>query len=307
MRSALCIPILNAGRFAEDFLEAIKLQEFRPDQIIVLDSGSTDGSPELFKKAGLRVESIPAEQFDHGLTRQLAVDMAGDVDIFAFLTQDAILADSRALSSLFACFLDGEVGVAYGRQLPRQNAGTIESHARLYNYPEKSQKRSARDIPHSGIKTAFISNSFAAYRGPALSDAGGFPSVIMGEDVCVAAKMLLLGWKIAYSAEAQVFHSHQYTMMQEFRRYFDIGVFHARESWLIQEMGGAGGEGWRFVDSEMRYLWKHSPSLIPSAMMRDAFKLAGYKMGKWEKILPASIKRRLGMHGQYWNQARSTI
>ena len=89
-------------------------------------------------------------------------------------------------------------------------------------------------ISSIGIKAAFLSNSFAAYRRSALESVGGFPSdTIFGEDTFAAAKMLLNGWKIAYSAEATVYHSHNLTFIEEFRRYFDIGVFHSREKWFM--------------------------------------------------------------------------
>ncbi len=152
-----------------------------------------------------------------------------------------------------------------------------------------------------GFKSIFISNSFAAYRREALMAVGGFPrNVIFGEDTVTAAKLLLSGWKIAYVAEAQVYHSHSYSWRQEFRRYFDIGVLHARESWLLEEFGGAGGEGGRFVRSELSYLWPKHWWLIPSALIRTALKLVGYRLGRIEKKLSVRWKRRLSMHRRFW-------
>ncbi len=153
-----------------------------------------------------------------------------------------------------------------------------------------------------GFKSIFISNSFAAYRREALFAVGGFPSdVIFGEDTIVAAKLLLAGWKIAYVADAQVYHSHAYTSTQDFKRYFDIGVLHSRESWLLQEFGGTGGEGSRFVRSEWNYLWPQYWWLIPSALIRTALKLVGYRLGRIESKLSLRIKRRLSMHRRFWN------
>ena len=84
---------------------------------------------------------------------------------------------------------------------------------------------------------------------------GGFsPDVIFGEDTLVVARMHRAGWKTAYVADAMVRHSHAYSIAEEFRRYFDIGVLHARESWLVDQFGSASGEGRRFVVSEMRHL-----------------------------------------------------
>ena len=83
------------------------------------------------------------------------------------------------------------------------------------------------------VLIAFISNSFAAYRVSVLKEVGGFPDdVIFGEDMFVATKMLKAGYKIAYAAGACVYHSHDYSLWQEMKRYFDMGVFHAREPWI---------------------------------------------------------------------------
>ena len=78
-----------------------------------------------------------------------------------------------------------------------------------------------------GIKTVFVSNSFAAYRRRALMQVSGFPvDTVMNEDTYVAGKMLVSGWRIAYCADAQVFHSHDYSFLDDFKHYLDIGVFH---------------------------------------------------------------------------------
>jgi rhamnosyltransferase len=301
VKALLCIPTLNAGADALSLLFAMKSQTFRPTHFVVIDSGSTDGSVELFEAAGAAIRVIERSEFNHGATRQMAVEAGAEADVVVFFTQDAIPADADALRNLLACFDDPGVGAAFGRQLPRPGAGPIAAHARLFNYPSESRVKTAADAPELGIKTAFISNSFAAFRRAALMSVGGFPgNVILSEDTYVAAKMLLAGWKVAYCAEALVYHSHDYGFMDEFKRYFDIGVFHAREPWIRQEFGQPAGEGVRFVRSELAYLMKTQPVLIPSALMRSVLKFAGYKMGTRERRWPLWLKRRLSMHAGYW-------
>lgn len=302
LKTLLCIPTLNAACHAAPLLQSIQRQQLQPDHLVIVDSGSTDGSLEIFRSAaGVQVMLVPQGQFNHGKTRQLVVDALAQVDVVFFLTQDAVLADVDDLESLLACFKDEKVGAAYGRQLPRYNAGEAEAHARLYNYPEQSRVRSLSDIPELGIKTAFFSNSFAAYRRSALLEVGGFPcNVILGEDTYVAAKMLLQGWKIAYCAEARVFHSHDFSMRDEFRRYFDIGVFHGREPWLRREFGQPAGEGARFVKSELAFLMKTRPALVFVALIRNGLKLLAYRLGLREGHLPLWLKRRLSGHTGYW-------
>ena len=230
------------------------------------------------------------------------VDLNDDYDVYIFLTQDAYLIDALSIAQIVAPFADPELGAVCGRQLPHLNATPVAQHARLFNYPDTVQVKSIADVPILGIKAAFMSNSFAAYRHKALKAVGGFPAhVIFAEDMYVAAKMLLAGWKVAYAGNAMCRHSHNYNLIEEFGRYFDMGVFHAREPWIRNRFGGAGGEGVRYVKSELIFLGFHRLHLWPSSILRNAIKLLGYKLGQQEARLPKSIKRKLGMYKRYWD------
>jgi len=297
----LIVPTLNAGSLWESWLKAFEQQTRKPDCLLVIDSSSSDDTVALARAQGFDVQVIPKSEFNHGGTRQLGVNVLSEVDIVVFLTQDALLASPDAIERLLAAFDDERIGAAYGRQFPHRDAGAIAAHARLFNYPAKSQLRSLEDRTRFGIKTVFISNSFAAYRRKTLMQVGGFPvDTIMNEDTYVAGKMLMSGWKIAYCADAQVFHSHDYSFLDEFKRYFDIGVFHSHTAWLQQSFGGASGEGLRFVISEMRYLMKHTPFLIPSAILRTWLKWHGYKLGSLNQQLPRAIRKCFSLYKTYW-------
>ena len=300
MRISIIVPTLNAAADWPRFCPAL-LACVRPEQVLVVDSSSTDGTAELARAAGFRVHTISRAEFSHGRTRQLAAELLPEADLLVYLTQDAILTSPDAIEKLLAAFEDPLVAAAYGRQLPRPGAGPIEAHARLFNYPARSGVRTLASRNELGFKAIFISNSFAAYRRQALIETGGFPvDTIFGEDTITAARMLLAGWKMAYVAEAAVYHSHSYTAAQDFRRYFDIGVLHAREPWLLEEFGRTSGEGLRFVRSEVQSLWPRHAGLIPSALVRTAAKLAGYQLGMREARIPVTTKRRLSMHRGYW-------
>jgi hypothetical protein len=93
------------------------------------------------------------------------------------------------------------------------------------------------------------------------------------------ASARVAGWKVAYAGNAQCRHSHSYTIIEEFERYFDMGVFHAREPWIRQHFGGAGGEGMRYVKSELQFLGLQRIYLWSAAILRNAVKLLGYKLG----------------------------
>ena len=301
VKTALCIPTLNAGPYAERLTAAIVSQTLQLETFLVIDSGSDDDTVVSFRQAGARVHLVDRREFNHGGTRQLGVDMLPDADLIVFLTQDAVPVATNAFERLVACFDDPGVGAAFGRQLPHSEAGHIQAHARLFNYPDASRIVTLGDRATLGLKTVFLSNSFAAYRRADLLAVGGFPEhLILGEDTYVAAKLLQSGKKIAYCAEARVFHSHNYTFSEEFRRYFDTGVLHAREPWIRGTFGGARGEGWRYLKSEIKYLLGANPLLLPSAIIRTALKLAGFRLGLQERVLPLRLKRCLSMFRFFW-------
>lgn len=275
--------------------------------LLIVDSSSSDGTTELVQEYHSQgqinqLEVIPGTKFNHGGTRQKMVVQHPDYDVYVFMTQDAYLENEHAIERIVAPFADPSVGAVCGRQLPHLDANPLAIHARLFNYPPESRIKSMVDAAELGIKTPFISNSFAAYRREALLEAGGFPRhVILSEDMHVAAHMLLNGWKVAYSGDACARHSHNYTIMEEFRRYFDTGVFHAREAWIREEFGQAGGEGKRYVLSELRFLGWYRWYLWPASILRNAVKLLGYKLGMLESRIPVWLKKRLSMHRRFWD------
>ena len=303
MKLALCLPICNAAGTASAFLEALRGQTLAPDDLVAVDSSTADSGAALFAAAGFRVHPIDPGEFNHGASRRLAVALCPEAEILVFMTQDAILAAPDSLARLVDAFMDPLVGAAYGRQLPRPEANPFEEHARLFNYPPRSAVRTAADIPRLGLKTAFISNSFAAYRRAALAGVDGFPeNVIIGEDTHAAARMLRAGWKIAYRAAAAVVHSHAYSWPQEWRRYFDTGVFHARHPWLRESFGAAEGEGWRFLRSEIAHLGRRAPGLIPAALLRTGIRYLGFRTGLAERFLPVYLKRRMSAQKTFWGR-----
>ena len=284
MNCGLIIPTLNAGSQFQKLLGQISAQSL-PTRKLIIDSESEDETARLAKNFGVEVMTIPRKNFNHGATRQFALDYLlkkSPLDVIIFLTQDVLLHDDESLAELVKIFgEDNSVGLSYGRQLPHADATTEAKFLRSFNYPPKSQLRSLDDKKIYGLKTAFASNSFAAYRVSALQSVGGFPSnVPLCEDMYVAAKMLLRGFKIFYAASAQVYHSHNYTAAQEFRRYVQIGKFHAQESWIRETFGSAEGAGKKFVLMKLAALAKKNPLDCVGAIFRDAAKFLGYRIGR---------------------------
>lgn len=249
--------------------------------MLLIDSSSEDGQIGNLHADGFELVTIPRETFNHGATRQDAFERVRELaEVAVFMTQDALLADEHSLANLVGAFDDPTVAAAYGRQLPHPEAGHFGAHARLFNYGGQSVVKEWADRDHLGIKACFLSNSFAAYRCRDLEAAGGFPVTDFGEDMLVAARLLLDGRRIAYVADACVYHSHDYSIMEELGRYRATGQFHARHPWLLETFGGATGEGRRFVLSEMAYLLKRAPHLLPMAGIRTLVKWVAYQLGR---------------------------
>ena len=302
MKVQIIIPIYRPDDKFLCLLQMIKKQSLHNLPVLITDSGEGISYADEIKEMNVQVRTIDSRDFNHGGTRQWGMKLCPEADVYVFLTQDAILADEYSVENLVSLFDDGSIGCTYGRQLPHRDAGVFGTMARIFNYPSQSHIYGFEDRKQHGIKTAFISNSFAAYRKEAIEEVHGFPqNTILSEDMCVAAKMLLKGWRVAYVAEALVYHSHDYSVIQEFKRYFDIGVFHARESWIQREFGKAEGEGKRFVITELRYILKHCPYRIFEMALRDGMKYLGYRLGLCESKLKNSWKKRLSMTARYWD------
>jgi rhamnosyltransferase len=302
-RVAVAVPVLNAAGLWEAFYAGLHRQTLPVTEVVILDSTSTDATANLAEAAGFTVISIARADFNHGGTRQIAIDRLTDADVVIYLTQDAVLKNTDDFAKLVAPFADSTVGATYGRQLPRAEANALESHARRFNYPPVSQVKSWEDRKTLGIKATFLSNSFSAYRRTAIQSVGGFPvNTVVAEDALVAGKMLMAGWKTVYVGDAEVVHSHDYSIREEFSRYFDTGVYHERDAWLLENFGSAGGEGKRFVISEITHLLKHAPHLLPEAIARTGAKWLGYKLGRNEAKLSPTMRRRLSMHKRFWDK-----
>jgi len=299
VKITVIIPTYNAELFLPKLLRPLVNEKY---EILIIDSSSDDNTVKIAQSYGVKIFTIPKKEFNHGGTRNLAIQEASG-DILVYLTQDAIPVSNDSVKKLINPIIKhSNVGMAYGRQLPHPNADFFGAFARSYNYPENSQLKTIQDISRLGIKTVFASNSFAAYRKKYLIEVGRFPTnTILSEDTYVAARMIKKGLTIAYVAEAQVYHSHNYTIMEEFKRYFDIGVFYGREKWILKEFAQAEGEGTKFAVEQLRTIIREKKYyLIPSFFVRNVMKLLGYRLGIYEKVIPLYIKKRISMHKQFW-------
>ncbi len=298
----LVIPTYNAGPLFKLVIQSIQNLSYPLDKVLVIDSSSSDGTEDLAASSGFQLITIPKSNFDHGGTRNFALSCV-ESDIVIFMTQDAILQGRDVLNKLLEPLAtEPQVAAVYGRQLPHNNATALSSFARLENYPDDSYRTELSSEFPKGIRKASMSNSFAAYRCSALRKIGGFPEkLILGEDVYVAGKLLLANFHLAYTGDACVQHSHNYSLKEEFKRYFDIGVFHNKQQWLLETFGAPEKAGIEFAIGQTSFLIKRKQSyLIPYSILSLTLKYLGYRLGRVWKALPYWLCVRFSMHRDYW-------
>jgi len=301
LKISVIIPTLNGAERLDDLFASLKGQSLLPDEILVIDSGSRDATLSIARSHDVRIITLSPDAFDHGGTRTLAGREALG-NILVYLTQDAVPDDDRALEQLVAPFADARIAATYGRQLPHADATPAARHLRAFNYPVQDSVRCWEDRQTYGFKTAFISNSFAAYRKDLLAQVDFFiTGMLFGEDTFTLAKLLRRGYCVAYAAEARVRHSHNYTLGREFKRYFDIGVVHARHRELIASFGTPSAEGRRYVRSELSYLFREGYFLsLPGSIARSGAKYIAYQLGKRFTLLPRGLAMRLSLNKRWW-------
>ena len=300
---SVIIPVLNAERWADRQMEALNAQSYRPFEVLVLDSESTDRTVAAFSASGARVVTVKRSEFNHGTVRNRAVAMTTS-EILVFATQDAIPADGFAVEQLVAPLIDGGADASYARQLPYSNASASERFARAFNYPPASQVRCSRsDIgAHDGV---FFSNAFSAVTRSCFDLVGGFPTdIVTNEDMLFSLRLLDRGGCVAYVATSLVYHSHELSLFQTLRRYFDIGTFFVDAcDELPPRM--VGSKGTSFVLRLFRHMAQEGAYL---AMARAAFeslaKGVGYALGRGHSSLPLNVVRLLSNNPQHWGRER---
>lgn len=309
---SVIIPTFNGASWLNELLAAVICQTRIPDEIILIDSGSNDATLPIIRQymekySFIRLYEIQQQDFDHGGTRTMAAQQAYG-DILLFMTQDAIPADNTAFERLIQPFArDDKVAAAYGRQLPTEDAHFFAEHLRLFNYPQKSESRRQEDWGDYGFKTVFISNSFAAWRRGILEAQGYFPEqLLFGEDTVTLSQLLEKGYSVSYVSDAAVYHSHNYSIIQDFKRYFDIGVLHKTQAEHMLRHSGPAGAGKKYVLSELTLIAQRKKySLLPEWFLRNLCKLVAYNVGRNCKRLPPGWSARCSMNPGWWRNASS--
>ena len=283
MNVSVIIPTLNAERWISQQLYMLLSQTVKAE-IFVIDSDSTDRTVSIAASHGERVRLLqfPRENFDHGGTRDFALRQSSG-DIVLFFTQDAIPADTNCIEKLLSAFSSEDVAAVYGRQIAHPEAPEYEKLTRQFNYPDQPRIWREVDIPYYGVKSYFFSNVCSAYRREAYFAVGGFDTpIICNEDMMIAAKLLHAGYALAYTPDAAVYHSHRYTLGEEYRRNKKIGL--VMEQYRPRLTGAeADAEGWRmlrFVGGELARRRQYGALL--SFYTHVGVRFAGNRAGKHE-------------------------
>lgn len=264
IKVSIAIPTKNAGNIFFKTLEGLRTQDYGVEpELIVIDSGSTDGTVELAHQYKARVISISPEEFDHGLTRNRAIEGASG-EIVILMSQDAVPGDSRLISSFVSAFNDKKVAGAYARQVPREDADVITKRS-LNSWLTARDKEETRWIKDwqvykdlSPMERYFFCNfdNVCSAIRKSVWETIPFAPNKFGEDIDWAQRVLEAGWKIMYQPAAQVVHSHYRSFKYEYERnilchgklyqQFGIAAIPSRRQVLISTLDSCKLD-WKYV------------------------------------------------------------
>ena len=224
---SIIIPVYNGGKTLISCLDAIKNQEFTGEKdIIVIDSGSTDGSIDAAKRAGASVSCIENKEFHHSRTRNAALSLAKYEKIVYFV-QDAVPVSNQWLSGLCKSLDLKDVASVSVRQIPHADADAyarfeVEFHSEYLSEKEHLKYLDSlikfKDLSYDdALHKVRHDNVCSIYRRSLLVQ-HPFPDVEFGEDMAWAHEMLLSGYKILYEPKVAVFHSHNRPPEYRFKR-----------------------------------------------------------------------------------------
>jgi rhamnosyltransferase len=312
---SVAIPVRDGGAPFAAVLEALAGQSVA-HELLVCDSGSTDGSLELAREHGARVLEIPPEQFTHGGVRNRLMDAAGSAHV-ALLTQDSEPADARWLERLLEGFrLAADVAIVYGPYRPRPHAAPsvrIELERWFTSLSPDGAPQVERLQPNERLLPAveligrrgFFTDANACLARAAWQRVP-FREVPYAEDRVLAIDMLRAGYAKAFIPQAAVIHSHDYTAWEQLRRCFDEWrglreVYGWREPLspmrIVGQLRGAIGQARRELTREGASAARRRATL--AGVSRDQLvRLAGALLGSRADRLPAGARRRLSLEAR---------
>ncbi|KAA0678252.1 glycosyltransferase [Roseomonas genomospecies 6] len=228
-KASVMIPTWNAGPLFHEVLASVQQQRTPwPFEILVIDSGSTDGTAEFARDAGVMFHAIPQREFGHGRTRNLGVEMSNG-DFVAFITQDAKPFDEFWLYNLVTVLEHFPKGAgAFGRHVAWPNASPfvkrdMDRHFQMFgNNPlqvskyDDLERWNTQDLDFRRF-LHFYSDNNSCLRRSVWKDIP-LPDVEFGEDQVWADRIIREGYSKIYVPSAVVYHSHDYNPTETMER-----------------------------------------------------------------------------------------
>ncbi len=304
MKVDAVIPAYKPGRDLRELVEKLLDQTVRLGRIIIINTDREffDEKEYLIAPA-VEVVHITRHEFDHAGTRDMGLRMS-DADYVLFMTMDAIPKDNYLIEKLLSGFRRADnIAVSYARQLPKKDCNRIEQITREFNYPAQSRIQTSDDIKELGIKAYFCSDVCAMYDTSIYRSLGGFKApAIFNEDMVYAAGALDAGYAVSYCADALVYHSHNYTGRQYYRRNFDLGVSQADHPEIFERFN-VKGTGMQLVRKSLAQICRRgTPADIIRLVYYSGMKYLGFRKGKnYHKLSLKSCLKHTS-DKEYWNR-----
>jgi rhamnosyltransferase len=300
MNISIICPLYNAEKYILNLNQSLKMQKnVDIESIYYVLTESKDNSKDILKNIKANYHVINKKNFSHSLTRERQA-MKSSGDIIVFITQDVIIEDDLWLYNLTKDIVNGKCEAAFSRQICKYNG--IEKYIRSKNYPNYSRIVSNQDISRLGLMTFFFSDASSAVRKDIFKKLNGYDNknLIISEDMYLAYKLIMNGYRIKYCADSVVIHSHKFTCKQLFNRYFDTGVFFADNINLSNY--SSNQSGMRLASSVFSKSMKSKDfftifNMFPNFISR----FIGMQLGKRYKTLPRKLVKSCSLNKSYWN------
>ena len=236
-KASVFIPTLNGGELLKQVIERVK-EQVTPwlFEIVVIDSGSTDGTLEWMKADPvIRLYEIPKSEFQHGKTRNLGASLSEGENI-AFLTHDALPVDKNWLYHLVTTLenFPNAAGI-FGKHLPYPDADAftkrdLENHFQIFDelpvYLDKNTNLKLyknKDLSWKQ-KLHFYSDNNSCMRR-CVWEKIPYPEISFGEDQAWAWQVIEAGYGKVYGRDAVVYHSHNFLPEETFSRSLEEASF----------------------------------------------------------------------------------
>lgn len=228
-RVSVVIPTLNAGPEFEELLEKICAQQGDFErEVLVVDSGSTDGTVELAERYGATVHRIGKQEFNHGATRNLGISLARG-EYVALTVQDAVPVDERWLAAMIENLQrDERVAGVYSRQIPHKESGVL-TRALVNSLATASLERREqfaespnqyRKMPPRRRRRLAVYDDVSSCLRRSVWEELPYETTDFGEDIRWGKKVVEAGHKIVYEPRSAVFHSHERGAVYDLKRYY---------------------------------------------------------------------------------------